>query len=207
MRPDAVVLNVGRGPVIDEQALFDALAGRRIGGAIIDTWYQYPTPTQAECTPSKLDFASLPNLVMTPHLSGWTVARVQRRQQTMADNITRLAEGRPLLNAVELPVSRARPSDKPRPRVYCSGTPVLACSSSRVTPGAVSTTLRPCGVTSSTARSVMMRSTTPTPVSGKRAVRQDLEVNRAIFLLGHMLHQHDHALRRRPPGPWRRPCP
>ena len=104
MRPDAVILNVGRGPVIDEQALFDALAGRRIGGAIIDTWYQYPTPTQAECTPSKLDFASLPNLVMTPHMSGWTRGTVQRRQQTMADNITRLAEGRPLLNVVRAPV-------------------------------------------------------------------------------------------------------
>ncbi len=47
-----------------------------------------------------------------------------------------------------------------------SVTPVLACSASRVTPGASSTSFRPSGVTSITARSVMMRSTTPTPVSG-----------------------------------------
>ena len=104
MRPDALILNVGRGPVIDEQALFDALAARRIGGAIIDTWYQYPTPTQTECAPSKLDFASLPNLVMTPHMSGWTRGTVQRRQHTMADNIARLTDGRPLLNVVRAPV-------------------------------------------------------------------------------------------------------
>ena len=100
MRPEAVILNVGRGPVIEEQALFDALAERRIGGAIIDTWYQYPTPTQAECAPSSLDFASLPNVVMTPHMSGWTTGTVLRRQNTMADNIARLAEGRSLLNVV-----------------------------------------------------------------------------------------------------------
>ncbi|MSQ75104.1 MAG: phosphoglycerate dehydrogenase [Rhodoferax sp.] len=100
MRPGAVILNVGRGPVIEEQALFDALAEGRIGGAIIDTWYQYPTPTQAECAPSSLDFASLPNVVMTPHMSGWTTGTVLRRQHTMADNIARLADGRSLLNVV-----------------------------------------------------------------------------------------------------------
>ena len=100
MRPDAVILNVGRGPVIEEQALFDALATRQIGGAIIDTWYQYPTPAQAECAPSLLDFASLPNLVMTPHMSGWTSGTVSRRQATLAENIARLADGRALLNVV-----------------------------------------------------------------------------------------------------------
>lgn len=98
MRPDAVLLNVGRGPVIDEQALYDALAQRRIGGAIIDTWYQYPSPDRPECAPSKLDFASLPNLVMTPHMSGWTEGTVRRRQQTVADNIARLLAGQPLVN-------------------------------------------------------------------------------------------------------------
>ena len=100
MRPDAVILNVGRGPVIDEQALFDVLANRKIGGAIIDTWYQYPTPSQAECAPSRLDFASLPNLLMTPHMSGWTSGTVRRRQETMADNIRRWTDGQALVNVL-----------------------------------------------------------------------------------------------------------
>lgn len=100
MRPDALILNVGRGPVIDEQALFDALAQRKIGGAIIDTWYQYPTPTQAECTPSRLDFASLPNLLMTPHMSGWTEGTVRRRQETMARNIAAFLAGQTLANVL-----------------------------------------------------------------------------------------------------------
>lgn len=101
MRPTAWLVNVGRGPVIDEQALFEALHARRIGGAIIDTWYQYPTPAQPECAPSQLAFAALPNLVMTPHMSGWTSGTVRRRQQTMAENISRLASGRPLLNLLK----------------------------------------------------------------------------------------------------------
>lgn len=103
MRSDAVILNVGRGPVIDEQALYDALAERHIAGAIIDTWYTYPTPVQAECAPSRLPFASLPNLVMTPHMSGWTSGTIRRRQETMADNIGRLAEARELINVVKAP--------------------------------------------------------------------------------------------------------
>jgi phosphoglycerate dehydrogenase-like enzyme len=101
MRPSAWIVNVGRGPVIDEQALHEALQAKRIGGAIIDTWYQYPTPAQPACSPSKLDFAALDNVVMTPHMSGWTSGTVRRRQETMADNISRLATGRPLLNVLK----------------------------------------------------------------------------------------------------------
>ncbi len=100
MRPSAVVINVGRGPVIDEQALYDALAGKRIAGAVIDTWYQYPTAEKRECAPSKLDFASLPNVTMTPHMSGWTHEMLKRRQATLAENINRLADGRELLNVL-----------------------------------------------------------------------------------------------------------
>lgn len=101
MRPAAWLVNVGRGPVVAEQALYDALHSKQLGGALIDTWYQYPTPTQLECAPSKLDFAALDNVVMTPHMSGWTAGTVHRRQQTMADNISRLATGRPLINVLK----------------------------------------------------------------------------------------------------------
>lgn len=101
MRADAVLVNVGRGPVVDEQALYEALKARQIGGAVIDTWYQYPSPTQAECAPSRYDFASLDNVLMTPHMSGWTAGTVRRRQETLADNITRLSRGLPLINVLK----------------------------------------------------------------------------------------------------------
>ncbi len=100
MRADAIILNVGRGPVIDEAALFDALKSNRIGGAIIDTWYDYPTPANPNGQPSKLPFHELTNLVMTPHMSGWTHGTIRRRQQTIADNIRRLANGEPLVNVI-----------------------------------------------------------------------------------------------------------
>lgn len=96
----AVVVNVGRGAVIDEQALFEALSAQRIAAAVIDTWYQYPQPSKAMGAPSRFDFAGLPNVLMTPHMSGWTRGTVRRRQQTMADNITRLQNGQDLINVV-----------------------------------------------------------------------------------------------------------
>ncbi len=100
MRSDAVLINVGRGAVIDEAALFQALQSKQIAGAIIDTWYQYPTSETATCAPSQYDFASLGNVLMTPHMSGWTEGTVQRRKQTIADNINRLSEGKALLNVL-----------------------------------------------------------------------------------------------------------
>ncbi len=100
MRPTAVVLNVGRGPTIDERALYEALKDRRIAGAIIDTWYAYPSPGQANVLPSTLPFHELGNIVMTPHMSGWTSGTIRRRQETIADNIKRRAEGRPCVNVV-----------------------------------------------------------------------------------------------------------
>ena len=105
MRPDAVLLNVGRGAVIDESALYAALKSRQIGGAVIDTWYQYPTPTQSECAPSKFDFSGLDNVLMTPHMSGWTTGTVRRRQETLAENIGRLSRGEPLIHVLHGPGS------------------------------------------------------------------------------------------------------
>jgi len=100
MRPAAVIVNVGRGATIDERALYDALASRRIAGAIIDTWYRYPSPDAPHPLPSALPFHDLPNIVMTPHMSGWTMGTIRRRQHTMAANIRRLAERQPLQNVV-----------------------------------------------------------------------------------------------------------
>lgn len=105
MRTDAVLLNVGRGAVIDEKALYEALKTHQIGGAVIDTWFQYPTPTQHECAPSQFNFASLDNVLMTPHMSGWTTGTVRRRQETLADNIGRLSRGEALINVVRGPLT------------------------------------------------------------------------------------------------------
>jgi phosphoglycerate dehydrogenase-like enzyme len=100
MRPTAVVLNVGRGPTVDERALYEALRTNRIAGAVIDTWYQYPEPGHANVLPSSLPFHELPNVIMTPHMSGWTQGTIRRRQETIAGNVMRRARGEPCVHVV-----------------------------------------------------------------------------------------------------------
>ena len=100
MRGDTVLINVARGPVVDEAALYKALRTGGIGGAVIDTWYRYPDPGQPQCAPSALPFHELTNIVMTPHMSGWTTGTIRRRQQTMAENIRRRIIGETCLNIV-----------------------------------------------------------------------------------------------------------
>ncbi len=99
MRPGAVILNVGRGPVIDEQALYDALAANRIS-AVIDTWYRYPTAAEPGAMPSSLPFHDLPNVVMTPHMSGWTSGTIRRRRELIGRNVCHLIAGEPYENVV-----------------------------------------------------------------------------------------------------------
>jgi phosphoglycerate dehydrogenase-like enzyme len=104
MRAHAVVINVGRGPVIDEEALYNALSAKRIGGAVIDTWYVYPPAGGSSgVLPAHRPFQELANITMTPHMSGWTDGMVARRRQTIATNIVAIAAGQPVINCVRAP--------------------------------------------------------------------------------------------------------
>ena len=100
MKPGAWLMNVARGPVVDEDALFAALRDKQIGGAVIDTWYSYPEPLATQASPSRHPFHELTNVVMTPHMSGWTVGTIERRKRFIAGNIERLQRGEPILNVV-----------------------------------------------------------------------------------------------------------
>ncbi|MGY2046704.1 2-hydroxyacid dehydrogenase [Methylobacterium sp. JK268] len=99
MTRDAVLINVGRGPLVDAAALHAALAERRIGGAVIDVWYSYPT-AGAHAAPSDVDFGALDNVLLTPHVSGVTRQTFEGRVRDVADNIRRLHAGLPLVNVV-----------------------------------------------------------------------------------------------------------
>ena len=100
MKPSAYLINPARGHIVDEVALYDALASRTITGAAIDTWYEYPSGTADQPRPSRAPFWDLPNIIMTPHHSGATFGTASRRGQTVAANIDRLTRGEPLLNVV-----------------------------------------------------------------------------------------------------------
>jgi phosphoglycerate dehydrogenase-like enzyme len=100
MRADAVLINVARGPIVDADALFEALRERTIGGAVLDTWYRYPSGGDASVRPSRHPFHELDNVVMTPHCSGWTEGLMTRRFAVIIDNLERLVTGQPLVNQV-----------------------------------------------------------------------------------------------------------
>ncbi|WP_210514338.1 2-hydroxyacid dehydrogenase [Thalassospira sp. ER-Se-21-Dark] len=101
MKQNAVFMNVGRGGVVDEEALFKALKDGLIEHAFIDTWYQYPTAPDAETFPSRLPFQELSNVTMTPHMSGWTHGTIDRRTQTMAENINLIGQGKEPINRIK----------------------------------------------------------------------------------------------------------
>jgi phosphoglycerate dehydrogenase-like enzyme len=106
MPAHAFLINVARGAVIDEQALFDALSSRSIAGAAIDVWWN--TPDAPGRPPgANLPFAELPNVIMTPHNSGSTRDTFSARARDIAENIRRLVDGEPLHHVVHGPRSHA----------------------------------------------------------------------------------------------------
>jgi phosphoglycerate dehydrogenase-like enzyme len=101
MKRTAMLVNVGRAHLVQEQPLFDALRDQRIGRAVLDVWYHYPAAGQTELAPSALPFHTLPNARCTPHISGWTHGLLARRYAFMAHNIGRLRNGEALQNVVQ----------------------------------------------------------------------------------------------------------
>jgi phosphoglycerate dehydrogenase-like enzyme len=100
MKRGAVLINVSRAELVDEGALYRALADGTIGGAVLDVWYGYPSGTDDRVAPATQPFLDLPNVVATAHSSAWTHALPERRYRVIADNVLRLRAGTPLVNEV-----------------------------------------------------------------------------------------------------------
>jgi phosphoglycerate dehydrogenase-like enzyme len=102
--PDAVLVNVGRGPVVDEAALFDALRERRLYAAGIDVWYNYPADEagRSHTPPSRYPFHELDNVVMSPHRAGGSTETERLRVVHLAEMLNAAARGEPLPNRVDL---------------------------------------------------------------------------------------------------------
>lgn len=106
---EAIIINIARGPIIDEKALYDALklsdqkSGpcRRAG---LDVWYDYPKDEKAriDTPPSKFPFHELDNVVMTPHLGGHSDATESLRVVELAKMLNAAARGEKLPNRVYL---------------------------------------------------------------------------------------------------------
>jgi phosphoglycerate dehydrogenase-like enzyme len=101
MKRGAVIVNVSRGPLIEPEALYHALSQQKIGGAVLDVWYDYPT-SGAQAEPAPYRFGELENVFMTPHISGVTRQTFEGRIRDVTANIGRLQAGEPLRNLVTI---------------------------------------------------------------------------------------------------------
>ncbi|MHC4976474.1 MAG: D-2-hydroxyacid dehydrogenase [Planctomycetota bacterium] len=94
MKPGAYVINVGRGPIIDTDALVDALESGHLAGACLDV-------TDPEPLPRGHALWDMPNVVITPHVSSRSQLTSSIWKQTYLENIRRFGAGEPLLNIVD----------------------------------------------------------------------------------------------------------
>ena len=93
MKDDAHLINVGRGPLIDEDALIEALRGHKIAGAALDVFDKEPLPADSPLW----DFD---NLLITPHTAGFSEKLWDRHYALMSENMRRYLAGQPLLGMV-----------------------------------------------------------------------------------------------------------
>jgi phosphoglycerate dehydrogenase-like enzyme len=92
--PCCIFVNVGRGGVVDEPALVDALRDRRIAAAVLDVFATEPLPADSPLW-------TLPNVLVTPHAAALSARENERIAELFADNLRRFLDGRPLGNVVE----------------------------------------------------------------------------------------------------------
>ncbi|MEU3710835.1 D-2-hydroxyacid dehydrogenase [Streptomyces catenulae] len=94
MRPGAHFVNVGRGPLVDEDALVAALRGGHLAGAALDVFRQEPLPPDSPLWQT-------PGLIVSPHMSGDTLGWRDALAEQFVDNFDRWAAGEPLENVVD----------------------------------------------------------------------------------------------------------
>jgi D-2-hydroxyacid dehydrogenase (NADP+) len=94
MKPEAFLINVTRGEVMDEQALVSALQTGQIRGAGLDVAPREPLPADSPLW-------SMPNVVMTPHTAGASQFRVRRNIERFTSNLQRFLDGAPLEGMVD----------------------------------------------------------------------------------------------------------
>jgi len=94
MKREAILINLGRGAIVDEAALEEALANRTIAGAGLDVFEHEPLRPDSPLW-------TMPNVLVTPHVSGTGPRYWERATELMAGNLRRFIAGQPLANVVD----------------------------------------------------------------------------------------------------------
>ncbi len=91
MKPRSVLINVSRGPVVDEESLLEALKSGHLSGAALDVFSNQPLP-------SDHPFLKLENVILTPHMAGITEESMRRMGEGVVTEVRRIVEGKTPLN-------------------------------------------------------------------------------------------------------------
>jgi phosphoglycerate dehydrogenase-like enzyme len=103
MKPTSILVNISRGPIVNEKALFRALKENRIRGAGLDVWWRYPPQWGGKgIPPSDMPFQELDNVVVSPHRAGYSETTEHEYFQFAGENILRFIHGKTPLNIVNL---------------------------------------------------------------------------------------------------------
>jgi phosphoglycerate dehydrogenase-like enzyme len=94
LQPHALVINVGRGSLLDEDALIEALAAGTLAGAALDVFAREPLPPSSPLW-------RMPNVIVSPHAAGVSVKEDERILALFVDNLGRYLAGGPLINAYD----------------------------------------------------------------------------------------------------------
>ncbi|MBN2230810.1 MAG: hypothetical protein JW779_14570 [Candidatus Thorarchaeota archaeon] len=102
MKPTSIIVNISRGPIINERALYDALKEKRIYGAGLDVWWRYPSKWRGKgVPPSDIPIQDLDNIVVSPHRAGYSENTEREYFRFAAENILRFIHGDKPLNIVD----------------------------------------------------------------------------------------------------------
>jgi phosphoglycerate dehydrogenase-like enzyme len=94
MQPSGILINVGRGPVVQEQALVEALLAGAIGGAALDVFETEPLPADSPLW-------SLENVLLSPHCADQVQGWLEPAMECFRANLERFVAGKPLQNVVD----------------------------------------------------------------------------------------------------------
>ena len=94
MRPNAIVINIGRGGIINEKDLIEALQTKKIAGTGLDVFEKEPLPPDSPLW-------DMPNVIITPHHSGLSLRYMDRAVKILCKNLTAYLKGEPLPNEVD----------------------------------------------------------------------------------------------------------
>ena len=101
-----MLVNVGRGAIVDEGALYHALKSGQLAAAGIDVWYNYPADeaSQTNTPPSQYPFGELDNVVLSPHRGGDDLGIDVARMRDLAELLNAAARGEAMANRVDVNV-------------------------------------------------------------------------------------------------------